>query len=358
MRVLIGLGLGVIGATLLLELTLWVLPVQNGIFAADPDASWPVHHIVENSEYTYSAAWNFQGIARGRTNNFGYVAPFDYERGQRAVVVLGDSYVESVMNPYDETLQGVLGRALGADVAALNFGVSGSALPDYTGIAQFVRRSFDPVWVVILVTEGDYVEGFSPHPGHFIWSDQPTGDSHLVANVERSTLAKTLRRLALVRYARGNLKLTSSGLFHSRPSTHVAACTAEALSADDGDRIRSYVRALPRDYGISAQHIVIVLDSGSKRRLLYDSRGGRAPECPSRDSEALAMLAADARRTGINVVDTVPIFEQYYRSTGLRVDHSPEDWHWNGVAHQLAAEGVLRAMCEATNDEAACGSLP
>ncbi len=357
MRAVLGLVLGVTGATLLLELTLWVLPVQNGIFSADFDAAWPVHHLIKNSDLTFSSTWSLQDVVRGRTNNLGYVAPFDYERGQKAVVVLGDSYVESMMNPYDETLQAALGRALGADVAALNFGVSGSSLPDYTGIASFVRRSFDPVWVVILVTEGDYVQGFAPQPGHFVWSEQPTGDSRLVADAQRSTLTKAVRRLALVRYTRGNLRLTATGLFHSRPSTHVAACVPETLSADDGNRIRSYVRALPRDYGVSAPHVVIVVDSETQRHSLYDSRSV-APKCPSRDAEALAMLAAEARRAGINVVDTGPIFEQHYRATGIRVDHSPADWHWNGVGHQLAAEGVLRAMCAATDDESACRAIP
>ncbi len=357
MRAVFGLVLGVAGATFLLELALWLLPVQDGIFSADSDVAWPVHHLVKNSELTFSSTWSLQDVVRGRTNNFGYVAPFDYERGQKAVVVLGDSYVESMMNPYEETLQAVLGRALGPDVAALNFGISGASLPDYTGIASLVRRSFDPVWVVVLVTEGDYVQGFSPQPGHFLWSERPAGDSRLVADAQRSALTKTVRRLALVRYTRGNLRLTSAGLFHSRPSTHVAACVPETLSADDRDRIRSYVRALPRDYGISAQHVVIIVDSETKRHSLYDSRSV-APECPSRDAEALAMLAAEAERTGINVVDTGPIFEQHYRATGVRVDHSPADFHWNGVGHKLAAEGVLRAMCAAASDASACRALP
>ena len=59
--------------------------------------SWPVHTMIPNSQYTYSTGWNLQNIHRGRINNYGYVAPFDYSPGsrQRTVAVFGDSYVEA-----------------------------------------------------------------------------------------------------------------------------------------------------------------------------------------------------------------------------------------------------------------------
>ena len=35
--------------------------------------------MIPNSRYTYSTGWNLQNIHRGRINNYGYVAPFDYQ---------------------------------------------------------------------------------------------------------------------------------------------------------------------------------------------------------------------------------------------------------------------------------------
>jgi len=354
LRTIFGILLGLAGGTLLLEAALWILPTENGIFAADADSAWPVHHLIRNSEFTYSAAWNFRDVVHGKINNFGYVAPFDYEPGQRAVIVLGDSYVESMMNPYDETLQAAIGRALD-DVATLAFGVAGSALPDYTGLAGVVRPIFDPVWVVIVVTEGDFVDGFDARPGHFTWSEMPTGDSQLVSDVERGVLTKALRRLALVRYTRGNLRLTPRGLFNSRPSTHVdIECVPDPVSPDDLKRIQSYAEALPRAYGLAAQHVILVVDSERQRRALYDATRSNAKVCPRRDTAALVALQTDARSLGINVVDTSPIFERHYRATGVRVDHSPTDWHWNGVGHRLAAKAVLETICGASADAAGC----
>ena len=66
---------------LLLEGVLWLLPVLKGTYAADPRPSWPVHTMIPNSRYTYSTGWNLQNIHRGRINNYGYAAPFDYQPG-------------------------------------------------------------------------------------------------------------------------------------------------------------------------------------------------------------------------------------------------------------------------------------
>ncbi len=65
-----------IGATLLLlEGVLWLLPVLQGTYAADPRATWPVHTMIPNSRYTYSTGWNLQNIHHGRINNYGYASP-------------------------------------------------------------------------------------------------------------------------------------------------------------------------------------------------------------------------------------------------------------------------------------------
>src|SRR6266540_2520283 len=103
---------GAAAALLLVELVLRLMPVLNGIYAADPSARWPTRTLIPNSDYTYSIGWNASNIHHGHINNLGYVAPFDYREGAGGVVVIGDSYVESMMNDYAETLQGQLGRDL------------------------------------------------------------------------------------------------------------------------------------------------------------------------------------------------------------------------------------------------------
>jgi hypothetical protein len=62
-------------------------------------------------------------VQRGEINNMGYVAPFDYAPGSEATVIFGDSYIEGLMNRYEDTLPAQLGTSGGADSAPLlNFG--------------------------------------------------------------------------------------------------------------------------------------------------------------------------------------------------------------------------------------------
>ena len=124
---LLAMAVGVLVTLTAAESVLRLLPVQNGIFAADPAPDWQVHHLVPRSHYTFSDAWNLRNVRHGTTNDMGYAAPFDYVPGTSAVVVVGDSFVEGLMNWYADTLQGQLARQLTASPPILNFGTATSA---------------------------------------------------------------------------------------------------------------------------------------------------------------------------------------------------------------------------------------
>ena len=91
-------GIGVM--LLVIEGVIRLLPVIDGTYAADPRASWPVHTMIPDSQYTYSSGWNLQNVHRGRINNYGYASPHDYVPGRGDVAVFGDSYIESLMNEH------------------------------------------------------------------------------------------------------------------------------------------------------------------------------------------------------------------------------------------------------------------
>lgn len=347
-RTWIGLGVGLALALLTLEALLWLLPTQNGIFAADPDPEWPVHHLRPNSRYSYSAGWNFRTQSNGRINNYGYTAPVDYQRGTRGILVFGDSYIESLMNPYGETLQAQLARKLGGQTPVMHFSIASSAMPDYLGIGQLTRKSFPADWIVILMGEGDFVEGFGSLPGHFQWGASPTDPILLVPDKNRGQITKAIRTVGLVRYVRGNLRLTPKGLFHSRPSTEIARCVPERLEAGDADRIRSFVDLLPAAHDVTPKQIIVLLDSETQRKTLYKSETLDRPRCPKRDQLALELFVHEATMTGIHVIDTMPLFAEHYRNTGQKVDHSPADWHWNGIAHGIAASAVANKIASCT----------
>lgn len=338
---LLSVAAGLVLTVLLLELVLRVLPVTGkGVYGAELDPSWPMHHMIPNSSYTYSAGWNLTNFHQGTINNMGYVAPFDYEAGTSAAIVLGDSYIESLMNNYDATLQGRLARM--TEQPVLQFANSGGSMPDYLAVAKLVAQRFQPQWGVILLSEGDFVEGFTPNNGYYSWDETQNPPVKLIGHEEeRSVLAKVGRQLALVRYVRYNLRANFKRLIHAEPvlppGQEKAACEPVNLSASDARLVDAFARQLPGAFGLDPSRIVLIFDAD--RKTMYGP-GPREQRCPTRDSAAQQLLRERARAQGMHIVETDPVFSEYYARTGRKLDYSPVDWHWNGEAHRLVAEEV------------------
>lgn len=335
---------GVCGTLLLCELLLRALPVNGGAYTADPDASWPVSRLVPDSSYTFSDGWSLRNVHHGRINNFGYAAPYDYVPGSAGVVIIGDSFVESLMNDYDNTLQGILRRQL-APENVMAFGTINAALPHYLGVAQLVRRYFSPQWAVIVIIAGDYVDGFAKQPGFYHWAPDRTPPIGLTKEVDRSAAQKLLRTVAVARYVRTNLEFRWSNAvkLHRGTDAHPPACVRTSLTEPDERLIQEYVSALPAALGLPASHVILVFDSD--RKAIYAGLSREAAEaCPTRDVLARARLMSVARTAGLQVIDSDPIFRRYYAKTGQGVDYLPFDLHWNATGHRLIAEQVARII--------------
>lgn len=369
-RLAVGLVAGIVGTLVALEILLRLVPIQNGVAAANRNPQWPVHHLEPHRDIQWSSGWNLANRVARSTNNFGYVAPFDYTRGAEIVAVLGDSYVESLMNPYRSTFQARLAARLDRALPVYNFAVSAAALPDYLGMASLLTREFRPRYVVLVISEGDFREGFDRQPGHFSWTERPTAGELVTLNedVARSAVHKHLRDLALFRYLRGNLRLTPRALLgKSTPGGSAtaggpdepAACAPVKLSDADRKRVQLLVEALPEAYGLEPERFVILRDSESARRAVYRSRfeGKDEPVCATRDSEALQLLMAVADRAGMRTADLTPAFERYVEGRQRRVDHSPLDWHWNAAGHDLAARVAYQMISSARSENDPIGRL-
>jgi hypothetical protein len=337
-----------IGATLLLlELVLRALPVLNGVYAADPRASWPVHTMIPDTRYTYSTGWNLQNIHRGRINNFGYAAPVDYEPGRGGIAVFGDSYIESLMNEYQDTLQGSLNDYLKAPRKVMNFGMSGAEMPDYLGTAALVRDEFAPEWAVFVITLGDFTRGFSAGPGYFEWRHDRSPPVELVPEIHRSELSKWLRTVALIRYLRGNLSMRPSELIRLQRGSDAAAgtarCVPEVLSKKDEALVDAFARELPIAAGVAPGRVILVFDSDRKAIYAGISAAERQG-CPQRATLANDHLKEVAALSGLHVIDSDPAFRRHFAAGLGPVDRSPIDAHWNPAAHRLMAQEVARVI--------------
>jgi hypothetical protein len=336
---------GVVLAVIVLEGFLRLLPVPRGVYGADPDSSWPLHRLVPNSTYTYSMGWDLHNVNRGRINAQGYVADRDYDEGSHAVVVVGDSYIESLMNPFASTLQGRVGELIGPGLGVVHFGVSGASMADYLAAGPVVRGHYVPEWLVVLISKGDYLEGFTAGPDYYRWDE---GSEALVTHVPatlKTPLEKWLRDLAVVRYVRGNLKF--SPLEFIRPKrvdvpANPGACMPMTLAARDDVVLRRYVQLLPSRYGLPPERVIMLFDL-PERATLYSARKAPAP-CDTRETLSRRQLMDLSLAAGMHVIDLGPAFAEAVRGKRRRVDYLPLDGHWNALGHEVAAEEVAAVI--------------
>jgi hypothetical protein len=307
---------GFAASVLLLELTLRLLPVAGkGVYADDPRQDWPAHHLVPNGRYLSSSGWNFDNVRRGKINNMGYVAPFDS-----------------------------LPRYLASPQQVMQFGNSGASLADYLGLAPLIAERFRPTWAAVLVIGGDFDEGFAANDGYFRWNSDRDPPVEFVPERAKSTLAKWMRQLALVRYWRNNLKVVPARLIKRKhaPSAEepVSECAPVRLSSRNRELVERVADELPKALSLDPSHVVLVFDSD--RASIY-SPNSPMP-CPTDDAAALSLLGARAQALGMHVIDTQPLFTDFYRRTGQRLDYSPVDTHWNGIAHGLVARRIAEII--------------
>lgn len=340
MRLALSVAGGALAAILAIQLILSLLPVSGrGVYGSRFDPQWPVHHMLPNSSFTYSAGWALKNVHVGKTNNMGYAAPFDYVPGSEAIMVIGDSYVESLMNSYDETLQGMLSSILNQPTKVMHFGTAGASLADYLAVAEIIPSRFKTSWAVFVISDGDFVDGFTPAPGYYGWDDSPALVTLRSQEFERGPLATWGRRLALIRYVRYNLKTTFGRLFDfSISSPGPKGCKSVRLTEADRALVNKVTPLLAKSLSVDPSHVMLVFDSD--RRALEGVYSTIDRSCPTRDSVSLQALRAAAARSGMHVIETRELFERFHRSTGLPLDNAPEDLHWNGNAHRLVAQQV------------------
>ncbi|AUW57336.1 hypothetical protein C1T17_03735 [Sphingobium sp. SCG-1] len=334
-------GIGMIAALLFAELLLRVLPTPAGIVGAAPDPAWPAHRMVPNSGYVSSSGWSMENVQRGHINNRGYVAPFAYRKGATVGVVIGDSFVEGMMNPYAAMLQSQLAHAMGRRPDSIyNFGTSGASLPHYLGIAQLVGRDYRPQFAVVFIAARDFMEGFNSDPGIYRWSKGATLIEP-VAEKQRGGFGQILRSLAIVRYARVNLKATAAVLtksgFEEAPKPQ---CGAAVLSGEDQNLLARWVEQFPKALNLPAGKVVLLFDAD--RPAIY-SRTKSQP-CLDRDAQARLALMKLARQAGMRVVDTEPVFRADWTKHQIAFDRAPVDAHWSPYAHRLIAPIVAAQL--------------
>lgn len=351
-------AIGLLLPLLLAEVVLRFLPVMSGLYATRTDAAHPLIHFEPNHRFTYSLGPTFSVAVRGRVNNAGWVNDQDYDSAATSplLAVVGDSYVEALMVPYRETLQGRLATAAAGRGRVYSFGTSGAPLAHYLMIADHARAAYRPQGMVVVVVGNDFDESLRRYkvaPGLYGFAEDP--GQRLVlerADYLPNRWKRLLRRSALVRYVHGNLNLGAlRAALRPGPAAapasfagNVAAHADSARLADSRRVVDEFLRQLPGRSGLAPARVALVVDA--VRPQLYDPRAIAAADS-SYFGRMRQYLMTEARRAGYEVVDLQPLFLARYAR-----EHQPfefrNDGHWSGRGHEVAADAVRRGALFAT----------
>jgi hypothetical protein len=337
MRFVRGIAIGTVVALAILEALFRCMPVNSGFRMAETDAATPFFRYLSKQDYVYSYGWALTNPKRGVTNAQGFMHSPDFE-SQGGVLVIGDSFVESLMLDYQETVQGRLDHGLGGNVLAAS--CSGNGLADSLGLAKFYVPKVHPKAMVLFVAPLEISTVLnSPVRGHsgFVLSGETVSVLH--NEYRESPLKLLIRRSALARYVYYNLKFfdwLSQTLTISRaPLPSAAPARVEAK-----ERILRYYFSELRALADAGQAEVLFLVDGD-RKSIY---AGKANQPSSSNNEDRRVFLRLAPLYGLKVVDMQPVFERHWMDHHERMDYLPVDGHWNPVAHQLAARELLKHM--------------
>jgi hypothetical protein len=352
-RLATAFGLPVLSVVLCLivaEVVLHFMPVASGLGSVPVDAAHPVFHFAPNRPFVFSQGWDMHRVRHGRSNNEGWIDDQDYRRDDPTplLAIVGDSYIEAQMVPYADTMQVRLGRSLDGKLRVYAFAGSGAPLSQYLIWAGHAVKDYGARGVVINVVGNDFDESICAlkrSPGFWCYGEDGDGQLRLRLIEHRPGVGTSLvRASALARYLLINLQVMQhvwrvqglvDWLFGTAAQAQYAGNTA--VQADER-RLRlsramldAFFRDLPERVGLPRERLLFTLDGFRTPATVEAGRGSYF------DLMRQAFLAK-ARSLGYEVIDLDPLFMAPARA-GLRYDY-PDDAHWSGSGHAVAAEAV------------------
>jgi hypothetical protein len=337
-------------AALIAELLLHALPVSTGYNFGVVDADHPMVHGLPHFRYTYSKDWSFHLDNTGALNNYGFRAAYDYSPNPRALVIIGNSFIQADALDPRATIAARLGALL--DRPAYAVGVDGFSLADYLEAARWANTEFDARTVLILLTTGDLSHSCVPQSGaHYLRRANGTVSLALIDRPAPSSLKRWLNESKLFRYIYDNLRAAgnwskgwrrdddgpaneganaaANGVANPR-ALALLGCTDEPFEA----AATQFLLQSFHDFEIARRaRVIFLLAPGYRREQLVEAGG-------TRDVDRFAQRAA---LEGFEVVRLDAAFAAALGS-GTRLDFLPIDGHWNGAAHAIAARVAAEAI--------------
>ena len=333
---------------LLAEAVLRLLPVSGSLQVQPVTERHPILHFAPNRDFVWSRNWNFSQVNSIHVNNAGFVNQQDYavEDGAPAIAVIGDSFVEATIVPPGETLHARLADRFKGRARVMSFGASGAALSQYLVWADHARRVYRPAAMIFVVVGNDFDQSLMKYkhaPGFHYFVEGPDGLKLSRVNYDPGFWRRRLRHSALIRYLVLNVRIGRFASAIAKPADFIGnmpAHLSETVVADAGRAVRAFLDQAPQAAGLSPEHIFFVVDG--LRAALYD-----APALEQATNSYFVRLRKtfmdEANARGFTVIDLGPLFATAYARDGRRFEY-PDEGHWNGYTHGLAAQAAGAAL--------------
>jgi hypothetical protein len=359
-------AIGVVGCLLMVEIALRFLPVFDGVYLQAVDKDRPVARLQPNRPLTYSVGWRLARATQNRVNNDGFVHDDEYrpEEQRPTAAIIGDSYVEALMLPHAETMQGLLGKEAGAAGRVYSFGISGAPMSQYLIWAQHARQRYAADALVFVIVATDFDESllkYRMRTGfHYFDGDLQQCSLKLTRlDHQPNRLRPLLQHSALLQYLVFNLGLLEGERRQAwlrrfaASGASDASADARTLEATTRDRraksspdtrtsdslcaIRTFFHLLPELVDLAPERILFVLDG-----LRAYTATARAAAEQGYFAQMRQHFLIEATTRGYQVIDTDPLFEKQGESdeSGFEM---PQDVHWNANAHALVAEQIMKS---------------
>lgn len=340
------LGKGLVGVLLALgviEFLLRLLPVSTATmlgYYTDPEILvYPPHH-----EWHMSTGWDLRNPQPMRSNTAGFAAEREFVPDPRAVALVGDSYIEASMLPWEDRLAARLEGAMTSPRPVYAMGAPGSSLLDYAERVRFASQRFGVRDFVLLVEAGDLRQSLCGSQNvHSACLDRQTLQPRRERFAEPGTLKQVLRYSALAQYLFGQLKLDSKRVLEA---TFKRTTPEMVAAAKAGGTVREHPALTPEAVDVIVGHFLERVRPFRQGKMVVILDGRRIG--PPRQIGPLDLERLRAKRrfeeAGIVIVDAEALWGQHLAGSPLSVEVGPYDKHLNPLALRLLGQATAKAL--------------
>lgn len=338
-----------------------IYPDKNCIYRRSPN---------KMGHFTKGEFPPFNISARKKTNDLGQFSNINFESfkvedsNSKKVISIGDSFVEALQIPNEQTFHGRLNNYItesGKYLISTSIGSSGNAMPQYLTHLFYLNKNIDlkssVVIFTIVVNDFDAsLEKFILQKGAYFSNENPfhIGFKERLPNNNIKLKRGLIASSALFRYLFFNIRFDKklysvlckaslvncnkfetygSNLLDSKKVVQKARFIKTKISSDV---FLKYISIL-RNSKLEKKNTLFILDTD--RQNIYNSNSKKDYYFDlQRD-----YFMKEAKRIGFTVVDMDRIFRKHFKTNKKRFEFI-NDGHWNSMAHKIIAEEIADTL--------------